>query len=142
MKRTLASVFILGFVLAIGCGPKGPELGEVEGIITLDGEPVPDAVITYVPMFPDGVECKSSDKTDANGYYRIRYNRERYGVKLGEYMVQASTRDEVRQLDGSKKFIREVIPKVYWSIESPVIVNVEAGKNDLNLEMFTDPDDR
>ena len=41
--------FSLICVLAIGCGSGGPTLGTVTGQVTLDGKPLPNALVTFMP---------------------------------------------------------------------------------------------
>jgi len=71
MKRTIidrlgmvAVVFCaVGLVLS-GCGPKGPELAPVEGVVTLDGQPLEGATVLF---HAEGGGRPSTGTTDANG---------------------------------------------------------------------------
>lgn len=67
-----------------GCGG-GSELdvGEVTGVVTLDGKPLPNAVVTFVPKAggPSGVGT-----TDAEGKYQL-LTVEEAGAVVGEHLV-------------------------------------------------------
>ena len=79
-------------VLLVGCGggPEGaniPELFEVDGTVTKDGEPVPDLYIEFrghsAPRYSQAV-------TDENGYYRMSYANDIFGVPAGTADIHIS----------------------------------------------------
>lgn len=59
-------------VAAFGCGggPRRPVVQYVEGVVTLDGEPVDSANVTFVPQVA-GEGLVASGLTDAQGRYRL-----------------------------------------------------------------------
>ena len=60
MKATVnACLFLLAMALAVGCGPSGPVTSQVAGSVTLDGQPLDDAVIEFQPT--DGARGMSLD---------------------------------------------------------------------------------
>lgn len=80
MRRTVA---LLAGVLLVagGCGKK---LVPVEGVVTLDGKPVPGAEVNCIPLsggFPAIAE------TDDQGVFRIATTNQGQGVTPGEYRV-------------------------------------------------------
>src|SRR3954468_9731312 len=86
-----------GFFLTIAlttfltaCNPeKLPGLGKVVGSITMDGQPVPNATVTF-----DGAkagEPPSLGRTDASGKYELYYSRGHKGATIGEHVVHIST---------------------------------------------------
>ena len=85
----LALAFSMAGVLLTGCGSGGgPPLGKVSGTITLDGEPLADAAVTFEPI---GRGRPSSGYTDEEGNYTLEYNEGQLGAPLGEYVVKIST---------------------------------------------------
>ncbi|MFK7778054.1 MAG: carboxypeptidase-like regulatory domain-containing protein, partial [Gimesia sp.] len=73
-----------------GCGSTTndqPDLGLVKGIVTLDGQPLDGASISFLP---DSGRTASA-KTDANGYYELIYIRDTMGCKLGHNKVLITT---------------------------------------------------
>lgn len=72
--------------LVAGCG--GPaNVGTVSGVVTLDGQPLPDARVTFQPR----QGAPSLGVTDASGRYELRYTRDRAGAVVGEHAVSIST---------------------------------------------------
>jgi hypothetical protein len=86
--RKLASfgLLLIGMSLT-GCG--GREFAEVEGRITLDGKPLADVQIVFLPDPAKGNKANNSSATaDANGYYRLYATRdERSGTVLGSHRI-------------------------------------------------------
>ena len=59
-------------VSAAGCGRKIP-VAPVEGTVRLDGRPLEDVAVTFVPDHLEGTTGPhSSGKTDASGQYQLR----------------------------------------------------------------------
>lgn len=84
----LLTTFLFGFLL-VGCGegPIGAEginLGDVSGVVTLDGEPVKFALVTFTPT--EGGRSSSAE-TDADGKYTLFYSNSLDGAEVGEHAV-------------------------------------------------------
>src|SRR5262245_12374499 len=67
---------------ALGCG-QGKTV-KVEGVVTLDGKPLPAATVTFVP---DGNGRAASGRTDQDGIFRLTTFRTDDGAVPGEYKV-------------------------------------------------------
>lgn len=81
-------------VLFAGCGNDGKIRTEyVEGIVTMDGEPLALAHVTFYPVDEKGLEAYGS--TDKNGKYTLTTDggKEEGGALPGEYVVTVSKRD-------------------------------------------------
>jgi hypothetical protein len=72
---------------SFGCGGGGPELGQVTGQVTMDGEPLPNAVVTFSPV--EGGRS-SIGRSDASGKYELIY-LDRKGATLGEHRVSVTS---------------------------------------------------
>jgi hypothetical protein len=59
--------------IAVGCSkPEPPARVPVSGVITIDGKPVPSAVVTFYPSFEGfGGEVIAEGVTDAGGRYSL-----------------------------------------------------------------------
>jgi hypothetical protein len=75
----IALVFVASAMM--GCGNDGPELAEVTGVVTVDGKPVPGAVLTFVPT---GGGSPSYGGTDTLGKYRLMFTDTKYGAMIGD----------------------------------------------------------
>ncbi len=72
---------------AAGCGGGGIQLVSVQGTVTLDGQPLEDALVTFQPA--EG--RPSYGTTDSQGRYRLQYTPDRRGALPGQHQVVIST---------------------------------------------------
>jgi hypothetical protein len=84
----------------LGCG--GPEvkvvpLVRVRGVVTLDGNPLENAVVVFES--PDG--SFSFAQTDARGRYELFFDSETRGVTPGEKIVRIAMNRRVRGLNAN-----------------------------------------
>jgi hypothetical protein len=78
----------------VGCGAKGPpppKLIPVSGTVSLDGQPLVSATLTFMPA-GSTPGAGGFGKTDAQGKYQLTYARGGTGVPAGEYRVTISKR--------------------------------------------------
>jgi hypothetical protein len=112
-------------VSAAGCsGEKVPGLGRVTGIVTMDGQPVADASVTFDAAKPG--EPPSLGKTDSSGNYELYYSRGHKGATIGEHAVYISTYQGPTDENPQSK--KETIPTKYNG-KSELKVTVTRGKN-------------
>lgn len=126
------SLVLLASIL--GCGDGGPELGTVQGRVTLDGKPVPNATLTFIPQFEGS---PSYGVTDSNGSYTLAFTDTKNGAMLGSFDVQIETKKISKQemSDDAQgeppPFI--AIPKKYRG--KAFTAEVKRGSNECNFEM-------
>ena len=65
-----------------------PELGEVNGLVTLDGAPLANAILYFSP---EGGGRPSTTSTDAEGKYELTYIGTTKGAKVGKHKVRITT---------------------------------------------------
>lgn len=118
-----------------GCGRgDGPEVAEVSGIITLDGDPLPWVNIQFVPESPGG--SPSFGGTNLDGKYRLLFTQDKAGAMLGRHRVEISPR-ESRLNEDDEKLPSESpleIPKKYLQ-PGALTADVESGSNVINFEL-------
>ena len=126
----------------LGCGPSGPELTEVTGTVTLDGKPVPKAVISFLPSGETG--SPSYGRTDLQGKYELGYSLNSRGARLGSYNVEITTSKlSKEELDEIKASGEEVpaesvaIPDKYKEA-SALTAEVKAGPNVIDFALTSD----
>jgi Carboxypeptidase regulatory-like domain len=68
---------------AAGCGAGG--LSTVQGTVTLDGQPLPNATVTFLPASGKGQQARGV--TDASGNFRLETFKPGDGAVPGEYKV-------------------------------------------------------
>lgn len=89
MSRQLARTWVVlsAAVCVMGCGSK-PTMTEVFGIVKLDGAPMPDALVEFLPDPDKGTNGpRSSGKTDSEGRFRLMRDDEQMGAVVGWHRV-------------------------------------------------------
>jgi hypothetical protein len=96
VPRTLAAP-VVGLVLAtaLGCGGDGPKMSEVSGVVTINGKPYPNAVVSFQPL---GTKENpnpgrgSSGYTDESGRFTLKTDEGRTGAVVGKHRVRIMTK--------------------------------------------------
>ena len=124
------AIAFAALVLA-GCGPTYDNLGYVTGKVTLDGQPVENAMVLFQP--PTG--RASIGTTDADGEYELMYTGDSSGAVIGKHQVRITTGGEKRDDSGNVWFEEEKIPAKYNN-QSELEVEVVGGSqtHDFPLE--------
>ncbi len=135
----------------------------VQGLVTLDGEPVPEAVVTFVPV-TEGQGVSATGTTDANGVYTLtaaitgeKAGEAGAGTLPGEYLVGVAktivesplSEEEAEEKGveyvpstgdpGADTTFTYVVPEKYNSPrDSEIKVTVAAGENDIPIELTSE----
>ncbi len=117
---------VLGLMLA-GCGGKDG-LGRVTGKVTLDGKPLANASIEFVPV--DGKGLTSYGRTDTNGEYYMMATRSAKGAAVGKNSVRITTY-EVLDLQTT---LPELVPTKY-NTATELEREVKSGSNSIDFEL-------
>ncbi|MDR1962732.1 MAG: carboxypeptidase-like regulatory domain-containing protein [Planctomycetaceae bacterium] len=148
----MKKIFFIGiFVLVVsvfsGCGRTPIKTDYVEGVVTYNGSPVPDATICFSPI-EKGQGAPAYGITDQQGKYKIQtfLGTPNRGTTPGEYIVLVTkvetygTGKKAKLEDGTEYEItdsRGLLPPVYSSTRfSPLRANVIAGEqNKFDFEL-------
>jgi hypothetical protein len=103
--------------------PSASDLGRVTGTVTLDGEPVPNAILMLRPD-AEGAH-QSIARADDKGFYKAMYYTDLEGVQVGPCTVIVTFGMDLS---------RGVVPPKYSS-ESELKFEVMPGDNTYNVEM-------
>jgi hypothetical protein len=85
-------LFALAVALAVGCGP-GNRFAPVSGRVTLNGQPLAGAVVSFQPIAPEGAVDAgpgSMGKTNENGEYTLQADTGQKGAWVGKHRVRIS----------------------------------------------------
>lgn len=89
IRITCASIVCL---FLVGCGHDGPSVVPVSGTVTLDGKPLADVSLSFVPRSPSESSLTagpgSLGKTDAEGRFRLSTVDGRDGAVVGNHIVR------------------------------------------------------
>ena len=89
LLRSWGAVVLLGLIVAVGCAPpetERPATESVSGTVTLGGDPVEGAIVTFVPAGAEGESAVG--KTDAGGKYTLTTWESGDGAMAGDYTVK------------------------------------------------------
>ncbi len=148
---TIRARFMFAWVviLAAGCGkPEPPPRVPVSGVVRIDGQPVPSAVVTFYPSFEGfGGEVIAEAVTDARGRYTLACPLGD-GACVGKHKVtvaDAPTPDAAREqsVEGQRMlqtFLksltnRPIGAKFGTLATSPLEVEVKAAGGDYDLQL-------
>lgn len=122
-------LFLILTTSLVGCSGddggniKPPPLAPVQGTITLDGNPLPDAQVEFVPAHARA----SIGKTDANGVYQLNYDAKLKGAAVGEHTVRVVTKLEAGMGE-------ELVPLKY-NTQSTLKADVAEGENTIDFDL-------
>ena len=127
----VVALVALGPANLAGCSSRGPELGEVAGTVTLDGEPLPEALVTFKPQ----KGRPSLAETDEQGNYSLSYRVDAQGARIGEHRVTITT---FKQADGLlvMKDVPERVPPQY-NRRTTLTATIEPGYNTLDFDLVS-----
>lgn len=146
---------------AVICGcQKGPDTQFIEGVVTLDGVPVGNATVNFIPKpvdyKPDGINrpLLASGFTDEKGYYRLSSvmgGRIGGGTTAGEYVITIVKKEQTNKpviKPGERQTInvanirpkyKYFVPEKFENKEtSEVELSVSKGKNRFNFNLKSD----
>jgi len=91
MRNALRATFALLAAGVIGCGPGQAPRHPVHGVITLNGDPYPDATVHFMPEPSNEALAEAEDVTGADGGYKV-ISMGRPGLPVGKYKVIVTPR--------------------------------------------------
>ncbi|WP_437202299.1 carboxypeptidase regulatory-like domain-containing protein [Planctomicrobium sp. SH664] len=124
------SVVVLATMSCAGCGDSNePKFGEVSGLVTLDGKPLPYAILE----FQKEGSRPSIGKTDLNGKYSLKYSISRTGAVQGNHNVwiEMGGPDEGEPPAPGPSV---TLPRKY-NVDSLLTAEVKAGNNEINFAL-------
>jgi hypothetical protein len=143
MRRTRPSLSVYALCLTslvnlVGCG--GPFDSKVSGKVTLNGASLARGVVTYVPVSGGPAAYAPIDD---DGTYVIHTGREA-GLPSGDYQVTVAANEPSAERQTSKGGPpppgKLITPTWYRAKEtSGLKFTVQPGKNEINLELTTEP---
>ncbi|MEW4452962.1 hypothetical protein AB1L30_09820 [Bremerella sp. JC817] len=121
----LWSVGVLSATLALtGCGPSGPEMGDVSGKVTYRGKPLPTGTITFIPE-TEGMP-RAFAEINSDGTYVAETKPFGRGVPLGKHRVMISAVID----HGPNQQVEPILPPKFSSDrQSGLTADVVPGEN-------------
>jgi hypothetical protein len=119
-------------LLVAGCGGSGPDLGRVTGEVTLEGQPLQGAEVTFQPT-AEGT-APSAGTTDADGRYELMYTFDTKGAVPGEHVVTISTAGTDIDDQGVEVERPERVPAKY-NTQTVLRKTVKARSNTIDFDL-------
>ena len=116
-----------------GCFSQRPDLdfGEVQGTVTYEGQPLPNATVKFQPQ--EG--RPSYGKTDDSGHYSLLFMGEDWGAIVGDHEVAITTEDRIENREtGESSWQKEILPRKYHA-QTELTATVEPGENEINFDL-------
>ncbi|MCC9608667.1 hypothetical protein LOC68_09120 [Blastopirellula sp. JC732] len=128
---TLATSLSAALMIAlVGCGARGPEMGDVMGTVTYKGKPLGTGTITFVPE-TDGLPMGYA-KIGADGTYEGYTDEFGKGVPIGKHRVMIMAVKD----NGPEAAAMALIPFKYSSDrQSGLTAEVAAGENTVDFKL-------
>ena len=127
--RMLAVLAVVLTAATTGCSPS--DIGRVEGTVTMDGSPLPNARLEFYPKDSGGL---SAGRTDANGHYELYFGREHMGATVGEHIVQIRTAGAISSDGDYGAPAPEKVPTKYNN-DTELTASVKAGSNTIDFDL-------
>ncbi|MDX1928798.1 MAG: carboxypeptidase-like regulatory domain-containing protein [Pirellulaceae bacterium] len=144
----ISCLVIIGLSLCVqpGCGGPSdqPELGQVTGTVTLDGQPLVGVAVVFQP--DNGRPARGM--TDAQGKYELIYIRQTKGTKVGPNRVEIAPSEEGEaeesetpdeEAKSATKPSKSGKPKVpaRYNVQSELKEDVKPGANTIDFKLVS-----
>ncbi len=134
LRRLGGLVLAASLLLASGCGKRGKvwEFNQqVEGVVKLEGAPLANVFVQFVPVDPEEQGPISQGQTDAKGHFTLVTNDDRDGAVIGPHkiLVFAGRTETGARLGAS-------VPPGYRTVkDTKLSLDVTADKHSYDLEL-------
>ncbi|MDR2115878.1 MAG: DUF4198 domain-containing protein [Planctomycetaceae bacterium] len=149
MKKLFLVFFsccLISFIVS-GCD-NNIDTNYVEGVVKLDGQPLPGASVTFIPVAENGESAGGF--SDDSGLYRLTstYGKGGKGALTGDYIVIVTKSKSVplekpiTYDDGSvtTETTEHILPAIYRDrTKSPLKFSVVEGKNRFDIDLSAKP---
>jgi len=135
MIRRLLGLLLLGVTVAglSGCGQSsGPALGQVTGTVTLDGQPLPDAMVSF---YPDAGGRSAHGVTDSSGKFLLRFTGMKDGALVDSHTVKIETGVEMSESETQPKRKKIAQLPARYNKETELTAKVERGSNNFDFDL-------
>jgi hypothetical protein len=113
----LIAVVVIAVTLSPGCGKNPHRLAPVSGKVTMNGNPLANAWVAFLPDTKPGHTASptSRGKTDAQGRYTLATWENASGAVVGTSKVRISTMESTGGSEGEGGIViaRETVPERY-----------------------------
>lgn len=121
---------LIALIATVGCGGGKYDVVPVEGVLTYEGQPVPQMIVSFKP---DGGRA-SEATTDENGKFRMQYSIDQFGIKPGPqeisaYWVSPTDDGSVPPTELQKNVVK------YFKKNPPIKVTIEQSQKNFEIKL-------
>jgi hypothetical protein len=123
----VVSMIAVSALVSAGCNSRTagyPPLGQVSGVVTSGGQPLPNITVTFQPVAGGR---SSAGTTDASGRYTLAYTDAAKGAMVGEHAVSLA-----EEPDDSDPRATQRVRK---GLDRKLSFTVEKGQNVFDIEI-------
>ena len=127
-------------ISVLGCGRSDiPELGTVSGVVTLNNEPLPNAIVNFSPT---AAGRPSTAETDSEGKYSLLYLTDVDGAVVGEHSVtvekiiseeEDNMSDDPADLEPGQELPKQLPAS---ASDGSILKDVAAGHNEIDIQLI------
>ena len=135
MIRQQFVLLLLSVVAAglTGCGgDSGPALGQVTGTVTMDGKPLPDAMVSF---YPEAGGRSAHGVTDASGKFLLRFTGMKDGALVDTHKVKIETGVQLSESETQSRRTKVAQLPVRYNKETELTAKVERGSNNFDFDL-------
>lgn len=118
-------------VFALGCSSGGPDIVDVSGTVTRNGQPVPNIDVYFQPT--DG--RPSLGTTDAQGRFSMQYTHDQSGVRVGNHTVYVLYNPNEGSGVKPPPELGQIMRKYGTPEKSPIKLEVKQAMKDVKIEL-------
>jgi hypothetical protein len=120
----------------LGCSGQRSDLATVSGVVTLDGQPLPQATLFFQPMANGPA---SFGLTDESGRYSLMYKQGVPGAVVGSHQVKITTFQEGdRAADPPVERAPEILPNRYHGASELTAEVLPSKKNQIDFDLLSE----
>jgi hypothetical protein len=144
-RRCVGALVFLALAGLIGCGSKPPVIVPVEGVVLLNGTPLPNAKVRFFPTLEKSSDYLAQGVTDDNGHFTLTCHGQPGACAvenvvtvaeddIPEHLTPESARAELQvYLKGLKN--RPIPPQYRDASGTPIRVTVSADQREYKLDL-------
>ncbi len=139
----LSCTLVVALSLTAGCASKAA-LAKVNGVVMLDGKPMPDALVEFLPDSDKGTHGPvSGGTTDEEGRFRlVCYEGKRVGAVVGSHRILVQDARSIPRAVSDATPVKPPppkpsrIPTIYASVaQTPLREQVKPGEQTVTVEV-------